>query len=1213
MRSGIVKLIIAFVVFLVAGLVSVYTSNQSDTRSTTERLSARLARAVENTGLELAEVDARWQRDSVLAAPKDSYRSFFLYNNGQVVAWTDNSFVPTYASVSDTFLIKLLKAGNSDYLAQKRNRPDGSVLIGIVPLYRRYAITNNYLNASWNTRLFPNGNVTILEPSAPTGIPVCIQGHCPFKVNFPDGLPAYQRTRVAAVILLALAMLMLYLLLYQLAVYIPYGEVAVALLYLAFLGIRQAMVHFNFPATILASDAFNPQVFASDSLNASLGDLVLNELSLLVVCVFVFRQYVRFKGAQWRFRYKAFAWLWNVVCALCVLFALLFPFVVIQTLYNNSSLSLDIAQLIQPDAMKLMAFTAVLLSGICTFYFAHAFIRLLAAERNRLRLILSFLVAVAIFAGINTLTGQEFRSTIVTTIIYVTVVYSLRLYASLRRLGFATFAYLFIAVFVLAANGAYTLQYFAEKEKIEHQFRFAADFLIERDYFGEYLLAETANDIAQDVFIQTRLGSPFLSRDAIRQKIRQVFMPVYFNKYDVDIYLFSTAGEPLSNYAPVTFSELLAQYNQDAYRTDYAGVYYVSDPTSDAAQQYLVRVPIRRNGTIVGYVVLELSLKKVIPESVYPELLVDKRIQQFYENQELSYAVLAGNRILYTSGNYNYDQQFDIAWLGSPEIHQTGIEIDGYDHIAQEDSNGRVAVVTSQHEPWMARFADFSFLMTLGLMLILIFIVVQGVVNYIQGDKLYFSARIQLLLNASFFLPLIIVSVVTLQLISRSSQNQLNEEYLSKARSVGQQLAGFLSDAAEGTGESGVGFENQVASLAALANLDVNVYTPDGQLRATSQPLIVENDIVSHYMNPQAWQKVKAGERLFIEQEQIGSLEYSVSYAALKSPVTGELTGILGIPFFRSAASLEKVQINILATILNIFTIIFMALVVLAYFVSKWLTFPLEFITQSLRKTSLTKTNQPLVWRSDDEIGMMVKEYNQMLYNLSESKAELEQTQRERTWREIAQQVAHEIKNPLTPMKLTLQQLERSVQGGTASPEKTGKAVSSLLTQVDTLNDIASSFSAFAKMPEPVNTRFELMSLVRRIVDLHSHSGVIHFREPFKEVFVVGDEALLGRTFSNIILNAFQAARFSEPVSVHVSLQKTDAGIVITFQDNGKGIEPEVADRIFFPHFTTKQSGSGLGLAIAKQAIEQMKGRIWFETELGRGTTFFIELPVSQV
>jgi len=322
--------------------------------------------------------------------------------------------------------------------------------------------------------------------------------------------------------------------------------------------------------------------------------------------------------------------------------------------------------------------------------------------------------------------------------------------------------------------------------------------------------------------------------------------------------------------------------------------------------------------------------------------------------------------------------------------------------------------------------------------------------------------------------------------------------------------------------------------------------------------------------------------------------------------------GVLGIPFFGSGLSLEKDQTNILATILNIFTLIFIALVVLSYFVSKWLTFPLKFITQSLRRTSLTKINQPLVWKSDDEIGLMVKEYNQMLFNLSESKAELEQSQREKAWREIAQQVAHEIKNPLTPMKLTLQQLERSVQSGTNLPEKTEKAVSSLLVQVDTLNDIASSFSSFAKMPEPVIQQLDIVMLLKRIIDLHSHTGEIVFKSTYQELPVWGDEQLLGRTFSNIILNAFQSVKAGVSPMVKISLEKNLSMCQVSFSDNGKGIEPAVAERIFYPHFTTKKSGSGLGLAIARQAIEQMKGKIWFETTVGKGTTFFIELPLSE-
>jgi signal transduction histidine kinase len=343
----------------------------------------------------------------------------------------------------------------------------------------------------------------------------------------------------------------------------------------------------------------------------------------------------------------------------------------------------------------------------------------------------------------------------------------------------------------------------------------------------------------------------------------------------------------------------------------------------------------------------------------------------------------------------------------------------------------------------------------------------------------------------------------------------------------------------------------------------------------------------------------------------VGSLQYFIAYSALKSSQTGDVIGILGIPFFQSGILLEKLQTVVLANILNIFAFIFIALLVLSYFVSEWLTFPLRFITQSLRKTSLTKTNHPLTWNAADEIGLMVKEYNAMLYKLGESKNELEHTQREKAWREIAQQVAHEIKNPLTPMKLMLQQLERSLQAGNGAVEKSQKAITALLAQVDTLNEIASSFSGFAKMPELIIKKLELVSAVKRSVDLHSSSGDISFKSAAKTIDVQGDEQLLHRTFSNLILNGLQSGNPGQSVRIQVSIDRAGDHVRVRFHDNGKGIAPDIADLVFLPHFSTKKSGSGLGLAIARQGIEQMQGKIWFESTPGKGTTFFIELPVT--
>lgn len=656
--------------------------------------------------------------------------------------------------------------------------------------------------------------------------------------------------------------------------------------------------------------------------------------------------------------------------------------------------------------------------------------------------------------------------------------------------------------------------------------------------------------------------------------------------------------------------DMVSRYEAEPFRTQYEGIFFVNNPATDVTQKYLVVVPVERLDVRHGYVIVELSLKKIIPESVYPELLVDYGFQQFYRTQDLSYAVFANGRLVFTSGQFNYQKFFDRSLLGNIRLYTEGVSVNGFDHIAQEDNNNRVAVVSTPQSPMEYQVANFSFFFVLGLFMILFLIFVQGLYNYFRGKRLFFSARIQLYLNLAFFVPLIIVSISTLGLTSKASQQQLDDEYLNKSRIFGEEIIGSLSDYLGSADRTAELFTNRLTELAHLSNVDANVYTPAGRLLTTSQPKIFESNLLSPFINRNALDEISDGETALIESERVGNLRYFVAYTALKSSQTGELIGILGIPFFQSAYYLERAQIVMLANILNIFAVIFIILLTLSYFVSQWLTFPLQFITQSLRKTTLTRVNQPLRWNADDEIGMMVKEYNSMLYKLSESKSELEQTQREKAWREIAQQVAHEIKNPLTPMKLTLQKMERAVRDGEDNPEKTRKAVSALLSQVDTLNEIASSFSGFAKMPEPVIRPLELVTTLRRIVDLHRPSADIRLKSDVKQMTVLGDEQLLSRVFSNLVLNGMQAAVPGRPVRISISLTIKADKALMEFNDNGRGVDPQIADRIFLPHFSTKKSGSGLGLAIARQGIEQMKGRIWFESQPGKGTSFFVELPV---
>jgi nitrogen fixation/metabolism regulation signal transduction histidine kinase len=362
-------------------------------------------------------------------------------------------------------------------------------------------------------------------------------------------------------------------------------------------------------------------------------------------------------------------------------------------------------------------------------------------------------------------------------------------------------------------------------------------------------------------------------------------------------------------------------------------------------------------------------------------------------------------------------------------------------------------------------------------------------------------------------------------------------------------------------------------------------------------------------MNATVWYRLaNDGENYLVNQEEIGLLRFSNSYLAMREPATGHLLAILNLPFFKSADQSDKNEATVLSNILIVFVGVFILFSLLSYYAVKWLTFPLAFITKTLRVTTLG-VNHQLEWKADDEIGLMVNEYNQMVRNLELSRIQLARTQKESAWREMAQQVAHEIKNPLTPMKLALQQMQVTVQGD--GDRK--KTILMLLEQVEILNQIATSFSTFAKMPMPVLERRDLIAIVENVVGLYTSysSGKVSLRMDVGPIFVMTDVPLMNRILSNLILNGLQSGREDQLVQVNVIVSRENSQTIIRIEDDGIGMSEETKDRVFVPFFSTKKAGSGLGLAIAKQGIGQLGGTISFTSQLGVGTTFTITLPVK--
>ncbi len=317
----------------------------------------------------------------------------------------------------------------------------------------------------------------------------------------------------------------------------------------------------------------------------------------------------------------------------------------------------------------------------------------------------------------------------------------------------------------------------------------------------------------------------------------------------------------------------------------------------------------------------------------------------------------------------------------------------------------------------------------------------------------------------------------------------------------------------------------------------------------------------------------------------------------------------------------EKTQIkdsilDFLSTLLNVYVFLFLLAGAIAIAISNSITKPLGTLTDKLRAFKLGKTNEPLEWNRDDEIGTLIKDYNNLIIKLEESAYIIAKTERDTAWREMAKQVAHEIKNPLTPMKLSIQYLQKALDSNVPNIEPLMQRVSTtLLEQINNLSEIANEFSNFGKMPQSNNEKIVINELVEAVHDLFRkrEDMDIFLSEPITDLHVFADRGQLIRIFNNLIKNAIQAIPENRRGKIEISLHKKGKNAVVKFSDNGIGIPEEMKSKVFTPNFTTKSSGTGLGLAISANIIDGFNGKIYFESVEDRGTDFYVEIPLMRL
>jgi len=406
-------------------------------------------------------------------------------------------------------------------------------------------------------------------------------------------------------------------------------------------------------------------------------------------------------------------------------------------------------------------------------------------------------------------------------------------------------------------------------------------------------------------------------------------------------------------------------------------------------------------------------------------------------------------------------------------------------------------------------------------------------------------------------------------------------------------------------------FEKRIFEMSSVHNIEISMYDLRGNLLIASTAAIKPFDDASADNIPArvlTELEAKSDHRVFKTNE-VENISFETSYTYINDLQLNNI-GVIKLEFSQDNTEQDQELQEFMYRLAFVYLLMLLMAVALAYFLSSYITRSIKTISDKIHKTRLNKRNEKIEFESgSSEIITLVNAYNRMIDELQESAVKLAQSEREQAWREMAKQVAHEIKNPLTPMRLTVQSFERRFDPTDPKIiEKLKEYSQTLIQQIDVMSSIASAFSDFAKMPTQKREEIDVVEVVKLALDIFNESYISY---SFTEDKLMGnlDKTQLIRIVTNLVTNATQATEGVENPRIQVRVSSEKETIKIAVSDNGKGIDAAVEHLIFEPKFTTKSSGMGLGLPMIKKIIEAYSGSIAFTSNKSEGTIFTVTLP----
>lgn len=1167
-----------------------------------------LANANENTCLFVYNQDeagnlslAFWNNNKVLPESKDLEKPdgkyFLIYPNGEF-----------------EFIKKTL------YLSDKE-----VVAAAIIPVYWNYFFKNNYLQSG-----FPaNANIEKRYQIVSSNARVYVKNG-DGKVLF--GLKEKKRIQENYTSAWSLALRVLSVIFVLIFINVVAYEFVqtrgwikgLLLLTIPIFLLRLSSYYFDFPFRFRHLKLFDPAIYASNKLHPSLGDLLINVILLFWLVSFVkfvatniFRNVSDIKGNK--------GWWITAVLSAFLVFLSFTSAGVIRSLIIDSKISFDVTNFFSLTVYSLLSFI-ILCFIILTFsqlsHIALLFIHKCADVPNYARYIIISTCGLT-YLTLNLGSPSSLSNIIVLVwlLVYVLIMEFRKedIFVPILRSSFFLIWIIFFAVSISALI-IYENRYveFTQRKQA------AEKLAVQADPSAETLMSIGITNI-DNGFLLTNFDrfKNEINNKIIKDSLINENFSGYLNKYDTRLYTYDRYYHPLFNDDSVSYGVISSILINRSKKTSNLDLYYYENELNEFSYLYIKDIKDAR-GSIKGFFIIVAELKKYKSEALYPELFKQVEDVATDLNVNYAYAVYNKGKIINNYGDYNFKSRVPKEDYPKQEFYEK--QINGKSVLWYNAGNNKLVIIVRSGSLFFEAITLFAYLFGSFLFIVVLFQVGHLLIqyrfrlNHIKNE-LRFDLRTQIqgaIILLSLF-SFLVIGIATISFyISRFSltnRDRLVKAIEIMANEVQNQIANHSiyddvlknSEASENSW-----LETTINEISEIHSVDANFYNLDGTLKVSTQPYLYKKHILSMMMEPKAFYRLRYTNNIeVIQDENVSLFSFLSIYIPIKDE-SGEPYAYLNIPYLNTQKELKQEISNFLVTLICLNAFIFVIASAISVLLTNRITSSFTLIASKMKDINLGRANEEIVWNTNDEIGALIKEYNKMVKKLDESAQALAKSEREGAWREMARQVAHEIKNPLTPMKLSIQYLERAIQDKHPNVEALSEKVSAtLVEQIDQLAKIASDFSQFANIGNIKVEVFDINELIELLINLYSTNTKLNiiYNRPQQPALISADRTQINRLFTNLFQNAIEASEGKHLIPITINQEIYANKLLINITDEGCGISAEMRKNIFTPNFTTKTSGTGLGLAMCKGIVEKANGRIWFETIEGKGTTFHVLLP----